>query len=78
MSILIAYMYTYSTVLDNAFEHMTVNSCFCFVPIGLYTPARVYDREESIERRHTVHQMYTESNVTPVSVTICTDQSKCG
>ncbi len=26
--------------------------------------ARVYDREESIERRHTVHQMYAESNVT--------------
>ncbi len=23
-----------------------------------------YDREESIERRHTVHQMYAESNVT--------------
>ncbi len=26
--------------------------------------ARVYDREESIERRHTVYQMYAESNVT--------------
>ncbi len=24
----------------------------------------MYDREESIERRHTVHQMYAESNVT--------------
>ncbi len=26
--------------------------------------SRVYDREESIERRHTVYQMYAESNVT--------------
>ncbi len=26
--------------------------------------SRVYDREESIERRHTVHQMYAKSNVT--------------
>ncbi len=26
--------------------------------------SRVYDREESIERRHTVHQMYAEGNVT--------------
>ncbi len=33
------------------------NSCALHVP-------RVYSREESIERRHTVHQMYAESNVT--------------
>ncbi len=31
---------------------------------GIYVVTRVYNREESIERRHTVHQMYAESNVT--------------
>ena len=32
----------------------------------------MYDREESIERRHTVHQMYAESNVTCHKLGICT------
>ena len=40
---------------------------------------RVYDREESIERRRTVHQMYAESNVTScMARNFHTDQSKCG
>ncbi len=36
----------------------------CIIHYYVLLLPRVYDREESIERRHTVHQMYAESNVT--------------
>ncbi len=55
---------------------LRVHACTCIII------ARVYDREESIERRHTVHQMYAESNWLPLYLSqawnLHTDQSKRG